>query len=74
MYRLKVFTVVENVPKILDKSSRLYFVRRNRMLQCTDNCPRRGISKCKKVGTVSKFVVCEKNLDLIKLGAHGRLG
>lgn len=33
-----------------------------------------GISKCKKVSTVSKFQVCEKNLDLIKLGAHGGLG
>ena len=34
----------------------------------------RGISKCKKVSTVSKVVVSEKNLDLIKLGAHGCLG
>ena len=30
--------------------------------------------KCKKVRTVSKFVVYGKNLDLNKLGAHGGLG
>ena len=29
--------------------------------------------KSKKVSTVSKFIVCGKNLDLIKLGTHGRL-
>ena len=37
-------------------------------------CTHISISKCKKVNTVSKFVVCGKNLDLIKLGAHCRLG
>ena len=37
-------------------------------------CIHWGISKCKKVSTVSKFVVCGKNLDLIKLGAQCRLG
>ena len=28
---------IKNTPKILDKSSGVYFVRRNRMLQCIDN-------------------------------------